>query len=538
MFINRVPAFKKIGTEISPRTDGDTLDIKYAGEMDKQSFTNLLANSDFESWSAGVNVAPDGWILTGAGAAVAREGTIVKHGSYSCKLTYGSGQIDTYNTVSTSDYYQGKTVTLAAWVKTSTASLTRIRVWDGVGGTYSSYHTGGGDWELLTAKHTLNAAASTLNASLFLDIAGVAYFDAVIMVEGSVCPAFSPKPLPDDGHTLQIDSINNQVKADKFVEMTTDAGVDVEGLNIKNSTLAQTTNQLFEDSTDSDGVSLNINYDGYLGGVSRFRDFNIYDGKHNPIAYFNGTTKTIDFHGALKTDTINEHTADAGVDIEGIELKDNVFKNNALSIDGQKIERYSYDNDGADVSLNYNGYLGGVTRFRDFSIYDGKHNKIAWFDGSETLLNLYGALKTDTINEHTADTGVTVEGIEFENSTIKKGDYVIATDIGYAPGGSVITSVADGYCVKDVWIEITTTYDGDAVITVGDGNDTDGFLADAGINQGVTGYYGTDPATRGAYLVGGLDKIYTGADTVDATITSTTGSQGAATVYVHITRLK
>ena len=65
-----------------------------------------------------------------------------------------------------------------------------------------------------------------------------------------------------------------------------------------------------------------------------------------------------------------------------------------------------------------------------------------------------------------------------------------------------------------------------------------GFLSDAAIVQGTPGYYGQDVSERWAYIANGDRKIYTGADTVDAFITETTATQGAATVYVVIQRLK
>lgn len=44
---------------------------------------------------------------------------------------------------------------------------------------------------------------------------------------------------------------------------------------------------------------------------------------------------------------------------------------------------YEYETDGnGDLFVNYYGYAGGTTQFRDTHICDGKNNTIAWFDGS------------------------------------------------------------------------------------------------------------------------------------------------------------
>lgn len=210
--------------------DGVKIDIAVLDEVDKQSFTNLLENGDFESWSAGTTVAPDGWVVTGAGATIAREGTTKKIGSYSFKLTAALNTL-TYANLTTIPHSYNTTHSYGVWVYADTASRVRLQLSD----QFSSYHTGGSIWEFLTVTK-INSLLSVTDVILRMESGASisAYFDGAILVEGSVCPTFSLKPLSDDGHTLQIDSINNQVKADKFVEMTTDAGVDIEGVKLEN----------------------------------------------------------------------------------------------------------------------------------------------------------------------------------------------------------------------------------------------------------------------------------------------------------------
>jgi len=57
---------------------------------------------------------------------------------------------------------------------------------------------------------------------------------------------------------------------------------------------------------------------------------------------------------------------------------------------------YGYDNDSADLWVNYRGYQNGTTRFRTFRVGDGKENLIAKFEGSTRNLALNGI--TDTSN--------------------------------------------------------------------------------------------------------------------------------------------
>jgi hypothetical protein len=157
---------------------------------------NLLKNSDFEDWNAGTTSSPDGWAATlGAGASVAREATIVKSGSYSCKLVANNATDNVYATASykTITYWKGRTVTLAVWVYCDTASCVKIGINDGVGETYSDFHTGGSGWELLKVTRTLSASATQILVyGAYASKAGTIYIDAATLNEGSNQFAYAP----------------------------------------------------------------------------------------------------------------------------------------------------------------------------------------------------------------------------------------------------------------------------------------------------------------------------------------------------------
>lgn len=163
--------------------------------------TNLLFNGDFECWSAGTSVAPDGWTLTGSGASVARDSDD-KVGSYSAKVTRSGADCSLYQRVISpytggfdSSYWNGRTVTFGCWVKTNTANRARLYIVDGVGSTASSFHTGDSTWQWLTVTRTLDASATYLEASCYIMTGdGEAYYDGAICVEGASAFAFSPKP--------------------------------------------------------------------------------------------------------------------------------------------------------------------------------------------------------------------------------------------------------------------------------------------------------------------------------------------------------
>lgn len=146
-----------------------------------------------------------------------------------------------------------------------------------------------------------------------------------------------------------------------------------------------------------------INYRGYQNSATQFRDLVIYDGKGAVVASFAGSTKTAIFNGPV---TVNNNLTAMGyivahVDTSGVydgttlaayfgdalnaSAADNVY------IIGETINAgFLYNADGASLFVNYRGYNGGTTRFRNFNIADGKGNNVAVFAGSTKNLTLYG----------------------------------------------------------------------------------------------------------------------------------------------------
>ena len=57
---------------------------------------NLLPWSHMEDWVDGTSSAPTEHTLSGSGAAVARESTIIKKGTYSAKVTRNSNDVKLY----------------------------------------------------------------------------------------------------------------------------------------------------------------------------------------------------------------------------------------------------------------------------------------------------------------------------------------------------------------------------------------------------------------------------------------------------------
>ena len=143
---------------------------------------------DFESWSNGTSVAPDGWAMAGTAGSVSRETSNIKFGTYGMAIVSGaSSNYRAEYSVSNFDIYAGRTVKFGAWVKCSTASKARIGINDGVTTTYSSYHTGGGSFEFLTVTVQISTANTMLKFLCEVASATItAYFDSAYACIGEL----------------------------------------------------------------------------------------------------------------------------------------------------------------------------------------------------------------------------------------------------------------------------------------------------------------------------------------------------------------
>ena len=152
----------------------------------------ILDNGGMETWTNGAALAPDDWTLSGTNATIARSSAHYKYGSYSAAMTRVGNDCTLYQDASDDKgiaYWQGRTVTMGAWVLATVADVACIFVYDGVDATYSTYHTGSGDWEYLEVTHTVNAAATDMLATFGIkDTNTTAYIDDATMLEGSTIP--------------------------------------------------------------------------------------------------------------------------------------------------------------------------------------------------------------------------------------------------------------------------------------------------------------------------------------------------------------
>jgi hypothetical protein len=151
----------------------------------KISDDNLLKWSDMEDWENGASAAPTEHTLSGTDATVAREGTIIKKGTYSAAVTRVGNDATLYHDIPEPDEYDGKRVTFACWVYATVASRARIAISDGVGSSESSYHSGAAGWERLTVSRNIDALNTIVRVEMQVNTGNTtAYFDGGLLVEG------------------------------------------------------------------------------------------------------------------------------------------------------------------------------------------------------------------------------------------------------------------------------------------------------------------------------------------------------------------
>lgn len=169
---------------------------------------NIVFNGNFELWSAGPSALPDGWFRYDVGTpslTVERESTIVKLGTYSCKLTREGGDATYIGTNDISGgivYWQGRTVTLSCWVYATEVEKANIYIYDGINVYSSAWHSGNGTWELLSVTCTIDPSATLLSPNIWDSGAGTGasascYFDGLMFTEGSSLFAFADKLASD-----------------------------------------------------------------------------------------------------------------------------------------------------------------------------------------------------------------------------------------------------------------------------------------------------------------------------------------------------
>ena len=151
----------------------------------------LVAGSDFEdfegnmlsNWSFELGDPPDDW----AGAGFSQSSSQVKIGAESVeRVNPGGAEVFRYS-VPEFALYANEIVTLGMWIWCDVANEVQVQLKDGITATYSSFHSGGSDWEWLVATATMGAGLTDVRAGCFVASGGVfiAYWDGAVMVHGT-----------------------------------------------------------------------------------------------------------------------------------------------------------------------------------------------------------------------------------------------------------------------------------------------------------------------------------------------------------------
>jgi len=181
---------------------------------------SLVINGDLLLWRGGTS-GPMGWLLSGAGAAVARTGvglgdtTRAPYGAFALKLTSAGVAVrETQKILSTAafarvDGLKNRKVGFGAYIKSSTVSSARLVVDDGVTTTSSGFHAGDGVMRFMPVLHTISGSATKLD--VYMEVATTtseAYFGAICGLVSDVAPSdFFFAPMISDTILWRIDGV-------------------------------------------------------------------------------------------------------------------------------------------------------------------------------------------------------------------------------------------------------------------------------------------------------------------------------------------
>ena len=136
----------------------------------KYMLPNLLVNPGFEIWQRGVGpftasaaFTADEWALPGTGATATKETTEVHGGVSSLKIVTTANTSGIHQGVECYKSLEGLEVTFSVWVKSSNASVKAFLGDYNGSSEYATmaYHSGGGDWELLTCTKVIRTGLIT-----------------------------------------------------------------------------------------------------------------------------------------------------------------------------------------------------------------------------------------------------------------------------------------------------------------------------------------------------------------------------------------
>lgn len=243
---------------------------------------------------------------------------------------------------------------------------------------------------------------------------------------------------------IHTDGSFSYIKGDKELARITENGISYShgtGKSAKFGSIYLSGNSIINSDDSTDNGTVNINSSGLENNTSKFRNFNVYDGKQGitPLFQVNGKEKTININGNLKL----RNNGDGILLYNTAYLKDNPLLTNCYiwtDSQGDKIGNVGYA-DTASFDFSIHNLLGNITLTPNGSV------------------NITGVLKIGGIN--IADIYVTQQSFtsELKNKvSVVAGKQLSAEDFTTAYkkkldaiSGSSIESANDGFVTsKDI----------------------------------------------------------------------------------------
>lgn len=143
-----------------------------------------------------------------------------------------------------------------------------------------------------------------------------------------------------------------------------------------------------------------------------------YRGDRGKIAYDYSQVGHLPLVGGTLTGELNGTTINLSGDID--------LSGGSIYTSGVQINSgYNLDLDGVDLRLNYAGYQGGFTRFRDIIMSDGKGNDVLQLVGSTKNATFSGSV---TASSFTATTGATINEFSTDATFVGNSDTAVPTE--------------------------------------------------------------------------------------------------------------
>lgn len=229
---------------------------------------NLAGNGEFIVWSAGDAAAPDYFVLAGAGAAIARAGTGLgdantKIGDFCAKVTAAPSATLTQTLLDNTAFakvfaLRARKVSVGCWVKSAVQNQARITIQDGFSNGFSSYHTGDGTWQWLSATLLINSFFSvSLSVAFAVDVAGSAYVSGLTVVLGDTAPRdWMPSQAIYRQERIFISGVQTVANSKVPSEIWFDRSCIVKEIALRTQTLAPTGADLIVRPNHWDGAAM------------------------------------------------------------------------------------------------------------------------------------------------------------------------------------------------------------------------------------------------------------------------------------------